>query len=71
MDRLRKTKTYCIRKIMKEKRPDTGEKTYEVSPLGSLGLLATGYKGVKAWREARKKAMKRIQNGGADEQKKD
>jgi len=31
---------------------------YEVPPEGSLGLLALGYRGLEAWREAQKKAVK-------------
>jgi hypothetical protein len=54
-----------------EQNKNEGGKTYQVSPLGSLGLLATGYRGVQAWREARKKAVKQMQNGGGNEQKKD
>ena len=30
--------------------------TYEVTPMGSLGLLAIGDVGLRAWREAREKA---------------
>ena len=36
---------------------------YEVTPLGSLGLLALGDVGIKLWREARKKAEEAEQSG--------
>lgn len=39
---------------------------YEVPPGGSLGLLALGYRGLEAWREAQKKfrdAEKLSENG--------
>lgn len=32
-------------------------KDYEINPEGSLGLLALGAIGLKAWREARQKAF--------------
>jgi hypothetical protein len=37
--------------------PLTAGEAYEVSPLGSLGLLALGDLGLNAWRESREKAQ--------------
>jgi hypothetical protein len=39
----------------KEKRLKIGDE-YQVTAEGSLGLLALGYRGVQAWRKARKEA---------------
>lgn len=44
-------------------------KTYEVPPGGSLGLLALGYRGLLAWREALKK-YKEENPGGENGKKK-
>lgn len=43
--------------IMKEKEDP---KKYEVTPAGSLGLLALGYRGVQAWREARDETLRQM-----------
>lgn len=43
-----------------------GEK-YEVTPLGSLGLLALGDVGITLWREARRKAEE--ENKGSSDAK--
>lgn len=37
---------------------------YQVPPKGSLGLLALGYRGLEAWREAQKKAETENTNAG-------
>ena len=43
-------------------------KDYEVNELGSLGLLAVGYKGLRAWRE--KKAELQKEKDGKGKKKK-
>ena len=41
---------------MEKKEKEKSTQTYVITPAGSLGLLAYGYKGIQAWREVREKA---------------
>jgi len=45
-----------------EKLPSGEEVEYEVPVKGSLGLLAIGSVGLKAWRETRKRNLKKKRN---------
>jgi len=53
--------------MKKEDSKIKAEKTYIVDAEGSLGLLALGYKGVKAWKDKIKEVKNKSQNTNANE----
>ncbi|MDF1672789.1 MAG: hypothetical protein P1U41_04750 [Vicingaceae bacterium] len=42
-------------------------KEYQIDELGSLGLLAIGYKGLRAWREKKKEIQQQKEKDGKKE----
>ena len=46
---------------MNKKKKNTNDKPipYKITPAGSLGVLALGHVGIDAWREAKKKRIKK------------
>jgi hypothetical protein len=51
-----------------EKSQNTAEKKFEIPVEGSLGILALGAAGIKAWRKKREEALaeKNSKNGGSN-----
>ncbi len=54
---------------MKNEKSDPKNPKYVVPPTGSLGLLALGYRGLYAWREAKLKFLQELQKNKTDEKK--
>jgi hypothetical protein len=51
----------------KNKQPDTPPKVYEVTAQGSLGLLAMGAAGIRAWRKKREEEKSELKNDGKND----